>query len=84
MEAKLEILNSGFKVISYNGATQVGTGDAYKVENILEASANVFHCSEEGENFDLVLEYGQSDEKFTLTHLVVRGPERCTAPVADG
>lgn len=84
MEAKLEILNSDFKVLSYNGATQEGTGDRCKIENVLVPNPNAFHCSEEGENFDLVLEYGQSDEKFTLTHLVVRGADNCTAPLADG
>lgn len=75
------ILNDFFKVLSYNGGPK---NDNYAIENaFVKPFSNIMHCSDDGKNFDLVMEYTGKD-LFTLTHFVIHGPTRCTSPVKTG
>ncbi len=75
-----QLLNSQFKVASYNGDDGK---ERYAIENIFVIAARPVHCSKEGENFDVVLEC-TNEKGFTLTHFAIKGGEQCTAPLKDG
>eukprot|EP01098_Paradermamoeba_levis_P014847 TRINITY_DN7277_c0_g1_i1.p1 TRINITY_DN7277_c0_g1~~TRINITY_DN7277_c0_g1_i1.p1 ORF type:complete len:121 (+),score=33.36 TRINITY_DN7277_c0_g1_i1:30-365(+) len=70
------LLNQSFSVVSYTGGA-FDDLEEYQVSNIL-GNENP-HCSINGSNWDLVLEYTKGPE-FTLTHLVIHPANRCTSP----
>ena len=74
------LLNDHFKIVSYNGGSQADL-ESYSVKNVLTGPNGSPHCSNRGNQFDLVLE---SDVDVTLTHFAIVGPTHCTAPIKSG
>ena len=76
-----------FSLVSYDGSKPEDE-DADPIENVLSADPSLVHCSRDGRNFNLLLQYTPSlatpFASCTLTHVVIHGPTNCTAPVATG
>jgi hypothetical protein len=79
--SKAEILNKAFEVISYDGGMEKDN-QKYKIDNILKFSGFP-HCSKEGNNFILTLEY-TGEDVFTLSNFAIRGGENCSSPAKSG
>lgn len=61
---------------------QEGTGDRYKIENILNTDGT-FHCSSKGLKFVLSLRLKDASE-FQLSHLALKAAMRCTSQLKTG
>uniref|UniRef100_A0A0G4FLX5 Thioredoxin domain-containing protein n=1 Tax=Chromera velia CCMP2878 TaxID=1169474 RepID=A0A0G4FLX5_9ALVE len=74
MEEDLVLFNTalGLKVESYDGGCE---SERLGIENALKGKV---HCSDTGMNMNLCLKIS---EPALLTHVVVRGPRDCTAPI---
>jgi len=76
-----------FSLVSYDGS-KAEDEDTDPIENVLSADPDLVHCSRDGHNFNLLLQYTPSihspSASCTLTHVVIHGPTNCTAPVATG
>ena len=76
-----------FSLLSYDGSKSEDE-DTDPIENVLSDNPELVHCSRDGHNFNLVLQYTPSiaspSASCTLTHVVIHGPTNCTAPVATG
>ena len=75
-------------IVAYDGGVQEGADDEVPIEHVLDSDRRAFHCSKPGRNFNLLLQYkpdgGDNKQTATLTHIVIRGPNSCTCPIATG
>ena len=76
-----------FSLVSYDGSKPEDEDDD-PIENVLLADPELVHCSRDGRNFNLLLQYTPSiaspAASCTLTHVVIHGPTHYTAPVDTG
>ena len=76
-----------FSLVSYDGSKPADE-DTDPIVNVLSADPELVHCSRDGHNFNLLLQYTPSltaaSASCTLTHVVIHGPTNCTAPIATG
>ena len=68
---------------------QEGGGQEGALANILDNDRDEYHCSKTGSNYNLLLQYKPPKRQpatstATLTHVVIRGPDTCTFPIATG
>eukprot|EP01090_Pellita_catalonica_P019799 TRINITY_DN6839_c0_g1_i3.p1 TRINITY_DN6839_c0_g1~~TRINITY_DN6839_c0_g1_i3.p1 ORF type:complete len:675 (-),score=145.93 TRINITY_DN6839_c0_g1_i3:75-2099(-) len=76
----VKVLNTHFKVESYNGGTPGDT--SYAIDNALQINSTP-HCTKAGKGFDLILKCIR-EKGVILTHFMIRGGENCTAPIKSG
>ena len=76
-----------FSLVSYDGSRDDDENDT-PIENVLSEDRDLYHCSRDGHNFNLLLQYTPSiaapSASCTLTHVIIHGPASCTAPIATG
>ena len=76
-----------FSIVSYDGSKPPADDD-FPIQNALDPSPDRFHCSRDGRNFNLLLQYTPSltdlSASATVTHIVIHGPLECTAPIRTG
>ena len=74
----IEDITLDFFVTKYNGSGNGEDDGRWPISNIFKRFDNLFHCTKEGKNFDLYLEYRKASF-FTMTNIAILGAFNCTA-----
>eukprot|EP01114_Cavostelium_apophysatum_P005981 TRINITY_DN1716_c0_g1_i1.p1 TRINITY_DN1716_c0_g1~~TRINITY_DN1716_c0_g1_i1.p1 ORF type:complete len:1754 (-),score=458.67 TRINITY_DN1716_c0_g1_i1:2672-7933(-) len=81
------VLNDYFRVVSYNGGAQANKEEQWGIKNLFNLKPKTLHCTAQGKNYDLVLEYVPkegNDPYFSLTNLVIKGGTNASSPIKEG